>query len=184
VQVKGGDFRIESFGKKVMVLKGMPGTRLGKCPDSLIGTEKEPARSEADNHDITIKMMLEPEDDELMGLTGRPVELQFLRLATGYTKLKAEVAELQAWKESAIANTPPMQDIAKELVLPLGEAIHDKILPGIISLKAKAERLTSWKSSVELKAKDSKVGLGFLKMAAVARQDFEEADKWRQEESK
>ena len=30
VQVKGGDFKIKSFGKKMMVLEGLPGTRLKK----------------------------------------------------------------------------------------------------------------------------------------------------------
>jgi len=28
VQVKGGDFRIKSFGRKMMVLEGLPGTRI------------------------------------------------------------------------------------------------------------------------------------------------------------
>jgi len=30
VQVKGGDFRVRSFGKKMMVLEGLPGTRIQK----------------------------------------------------------------------------------------------------------------------------------------------------------
>jgi len=30
VQVKGGDFRVKSFGKKMMVLEGRPGTRIKK----------------------------------------------------------------------------------------------------------------------------------------------------------
>ena len=28
IQVKGGDFRIKSFGKKLMVIEGLPGTRM------------------------------------------------------------------------------------------------------------------------------------------------------------
>ena len=28
VQVKGGDFRVKSFGRKAMVLEGVPGTRM------------------------------------------------------------------------------------------------------------------------------------------------------------
>ena len=28
LKVKGGDFRVKSFGKKMMVLEGLPGTRI------------------------------------------------------------------------------------------------------------------------------------------------------------
>ena len=30
VQVKGGDFRVHSFGKKMIVLAGIPGTRINR----------------------------------------------------------------------------------------------------------------------------------------------------------
>jgi hypothetical protein len=30
VKIKGGDFEIQSIGKKAMVLRGLPGTRLAK----------------------------------------------------------------------------------------------------------------------------------------------------------
>jgi hypothetical protein len=30
LKVKGGDFEVQSIGKKAMVLRGLPGTRLGK----------------------------------------------------------------------------------------------------------------------------------------------------------
>lgn len=42
-----------------------------------------------------------------------------------------EIAELKAWKESAISVTPPMQEIAKVIGVKLGHSIHDKILPAI-----------------------------------------------------
>jgi hypothetical protein len=56
---------------------------------------------------------------------------------------KARIAELEAWKESALAVTPPMQEIAKELGLTLGTPIHEQILPGIVALKARAAELES-----------------------------------------
>lgn len=48
---------------------------------------------------------------------------------------QAREAELRAWKESAIAVTPPLQEIARELDMPWGVSIHDKILPGVKLLK-------------------------------------------------
>ena len=44
---------------------------------------------------------------------------------------QAREAILQEWKNSAIEVTPLLQEIANELGIPLGESIHDKILPGI-----------------------------------------------------
>lgn len=48
---------------------------------------------------------------------------------------------LEAWKAEALSVTPPLQEIGRELGVPLGESIHDKILPGIVALKAENQRL-------------------------------------------
>lgn len=61
------------------------------------------------------------------------------------TLLKEENQRLRAWKESAMSVTPPLQEIAKELDVKLGESIHDKILPGIMKLKQQIEYLSSLK---------------------------------------
>lgn len=50
-------------------------------------------------------------------------------------KQQAEIERLKAWKDEAIAAMPPMQEIAKALEIPLGQSIHDKILPGIERLE-------------------------------------------------
>jgi len=46
-------------------------------------------------HDDTIWGMIDPEDDERMGLTDRPAALQFTRLCRGYNELKSENARLR-----------------------------------------------------------------------------------------
>jgi hypothetical protein len=53
------------------------------------------------------------------------------------------ILALLAWKESAIAVTPPLQEIGRELLVCLGDSIHDKILPGIKSLKYERDSLQS-----------------------------------------
>jgi hypothetical protein len=55
--------------------------------------------------------------------------------------LRAEVARLQAWKESMIAVTPDWQEIGKELGVRLGDSIHDKVLPGIKSLQEQVAQM-------------------------------------------
>lgn len=45
------------------------------------------------------------------------------------------IEKLEEWKASAISVTPPLQEIAQALGLPLGVSIHDKILPGIVGMK-------------------------------------------------
>lgn len=45
--------------------------------------------------------------------------------------LTAERDVLAAWKESALASWPPIREIAKAIGVPLGEAVHDKILSWI-----------------------------------------------------
>ena len=42
-----------------------------------------------------------------------------------------EIKSLRAWKESALATAIDYQVIAKVLNIPLGESVHDKILPAI-----------------------------------------------------
>lgn len=54
-------------------------------------------------------------------------------------QLEQEGIELKAWKESALATSLPLQEIARELGLPLGLSIHDRILPAIQKLKAQLD---------------------------------------------
>lgn len=49
--------------------------------------------------------------------------------------------KLKAWKESMLSVPPPLQEIARELRLPLGQSIHDRILPAIQKLKAENDGL-------------------------------------------
>lgn len=51
-----------------------------------------------------------------------------------------EIAELKAWKESAMVVMAAMQEIGKALGVKLGESIHDKILPGIEKLTRLLEK--------------------------------------------
>ena len=52
---------------------------------------------------------------------------------------EAQTAELCAWKESAMKVMPDFQAIGSALDVGLGQSVHDKILPGIIALKQRAE---------------------------------------------
>lgn len=72
-------------------------------------------------------------------LKDRVAELEASKGRDHYYTLLQENAKLKAWKESAMAVHPPMQEIAKELCIPLGESIHDKILPGIQKLEAELD---------------------------------------------
>lgn len=56
---------------------------------------------------------------------------------------RAEVERLKSWQREMLAVTPPMQEIGHALGLGLGESIHDKILPGIVALKAELATLRS-----------------------------------------
>lgn len=51
--------------------------------------------------------------------------------------LKEEIAQLKVWKESALEqlNSVKLQDVGKELDVPLGVSVPSQILPGIIKLK-------------------------------------------------
>ena len=55
--------------------------------------------------------------------------------------VERESSELKAWKESMLSVLPPLQEIARELGLPLGQSIHDRILPAIQRLKAEIDHL-------------------------------------------
>ena len=54
------------------------------------------------------------------------------------TILLNELQQLRDWKESAISVMPDYQALGKEMNVPLGESVHDKILPYIRKLKALA----------------------------------------------
>lgn len=50
-------------------------------------------------------------------------------------ELQRQVNELQAWKESAIRHSPDVQEIAREINVPLGKGISENIVPWIKKLK-------------------------------------------------
>ena len=64
-------------------------------------------------------------------------------------QLRAENEELRQWQEDARSTDPPRQEIAKELGIPWGASIHDKILPRIRSLK---KQVQSWKDAHAVQA--------------------------------
>lgn len=80
--------------------------------------------------------------------------------------LSAEVAGLRAWKESAIAVMPPMQEIGKALDLNLGESIHDKILPGLLALREDKARL-DWLERTQGSAREELGSWGVTNMDRV-----------------
>ena len=49
-----------------------------------------------DNHDVTVEMMIDREDDKDLGLSGRPAEQQFLRLARGFNDMKQRAEKAEA----------------------------------------------------------------------------------------
>jgi hypothetical protein len=51
------------------------------------------------NLDTTVEMMLTPHDDEVIGLTGRDVQLQGTRLCSAYNRLKKAITEDDAWAD-------------------------------------------------------------------------------------
>lgn len=64
--------------------------------------------------------------------------------------LEKKVSELQKWKESQIAVTPDMQEIAKLLDVPLGKSVHDRIIPGIQGLREALRQIAEPFSEPEL----------------------------------
>jgi len=46
-----------------------------------------------------------------------------------------ENRDLKKWKEEQLASTPDMQALAKVMKVPLGETVHDKIIPYIEKLQ-------------------------------------------------
>lgn len=58
-------------------------------------------------------------------------------------QLQRQVDELRKWKESALAVMPDMQAIGKALKIPLGQSIHDKILPAIRQLQSQQQAAPS-----------------------------------------
>jgi hypothetical protein len=75
---------------------------------------------------IVAEIAYRPTKDEAVRLL---VELRKVQSAEDV--LRAQIKELEAWKESAIAHMPDFQEIGKLLNIPLGESVHDKIIPGI-----------------------------------------------------
>lgn len=57
----------------------------------------------------------------------------------GYQLAQQEITTLQQWKKEALEVMPDFHAIGKALNIPLGETVHDKILPGIIALKEEIE---------------------------------------------
>lgn len=55
--------------------------------------------------------------------------------------LKEENERLKDWKESAMNVMPDFQEIAKLLNVPLGESVHDKIIPGIKKQQSRIKEL-------------------------------------------
>jgi predicted RNase H-like nuclease (RuvC/YqgF family) len=66
-------------------------------------------------------------------------------------KVKDErIKELEAWKQMLFSVWPDMQAIGKEINVPLGESVHDKILPFIKRLKLERDK---FEGGDELKSK-------------------------------
>ena len=47
------------------------------------------------NHDVSVAMMIDDEDDERIGLSERDAEQQFIRLAGAYNNQKKEIKRLR-----------------------------------------------------------------------------------------
>lgn len=62
---------------------------------------------------------------------------------------RADVRELEKWKESAISVMPDYQEIGKAMGLTLGASIHDKILPFIVEQKAKLAKFGDLEAQLE-----------------------------------
>jgi hypothetical protein len=58
-------------------------------------------------------------------------------LGKGREQLQHEIEQLRAWKESAKQVMPDMQKIAKLIGVPLGQSVHDKIVPYLEQQAAK-----------------------------------------------
>jgi hypothetical protein len=77
-------------------------------------------------------------------LASKPVDHYgegLIELAKEIERLRGENDQLQAWKKEAIAVMPDYQAIGKAIGVKLGESVHDKILPEINRLQAKAAHL-------------------------------------------
>jgi len=59
------------------------------------------------NHDVSISEMIDPEDEAEIGLLGRDPNLQFVRLASAYNALKAELKKLKL-KEAGSTDQNPL----------------------------------------------------------------------------
>lgn len=55
-----------------------------------------------ENHDVTVGIMIDPDDDERIGLSGRDAEQQFMRLARAYNEMKAQRDQLRDFVRGVI----------------------------------------------------------------------------------
>lgn len=63
-------------------------------------------------------------------------------LQEGAKSAQGELEQLRQWKREAIEVMPDLQAIGKALDIPLGQSVHDKILPKIEQLKAAIDHLS------------------------------------------
>jgi hypothetical protein len=59
-------------------------------------------------------------------------------------QLQQQIDDLQKWKESAMVIMKDMQAIGKAIGVPLGQSIHDKILPAIQEMKQQQQQQRSY----------------------------------------
>jgi hypothetical protein len=79
--------------------------------------------------------------DPLMDYERGRRKIPLMATPTEQPGIEEELAALREWKREAIAVMPDMQKIGKLLNVPLGQSVHDKIIPGIESLlKAQGEQ--------------------------------------------
>jgi len=80
-------------------------------------------------YDGVVQNWKEAEEDS------RDLQKQVELKETSNTILLLENRDLKKWKEEQLASTPDMQALAKVMKVPLGETVHDKIIPYIEKLQ-------------------------------------------------
>ena len=73
-------------------------------------------RDSGGSHDVSIGEMIDAEDEQEMGLLGRPAVLQFVRLAAGYNELKEQLRAAVASKEQAERERDEARKVRKVVV--------------------------------------------------------------------
>lgn len=110
----------------------------------------QPVQAEVGAHDVCFAIAaLEPSTDWLGDyvdgfLAAKNEALKLVEAALrsaagtgGASATEKELRELRAWKQSAIAVMPDYQRIGKLLGVPLGESVHDKIVPALEALASR-----------------------------------------------